>query len=80
MALYTVSDQFTKFVLQLISGGLAEVGLDGDELTKRRVRVLRKIDTAFPLVVSDVIKKKVETDPCGTSGSPGTLNTTFRIQ
>lgn len=56
-------DQFTKFVLQLISDGLAEVGLDGDDFTKRRVRALREIDTAFPLVVSDVTKQKVETDP-----------------
>ena len=65
-------DQFTKFVLQLISDGLAEVGLDGDEFTKRRVRALREIDTAFPLVVSDVTKQKVETDPLRNFWEPWT--------
>ena len=53
-------DQFTRFVLQLLSDGLVEGGADGDDMTKRKLRALREIDTIFPFVVSDVSKQRIE--------------------
>lgn len=53
-------DQFTKFVLQLVSGGMVKGGSDGDEFTNTKVRTLREIDTSFPFVVSDIKKKRIE--------------------
>lgn len=53
-------DQFTRFVLQLLSDGLVEGGADGDDFTKTTVRALREIDTCFPYVVSDVTKQRIE--------------------
>lgn len=53
-------DQFTRFVLQLLSDGLVEGGADGDDMKKRKIRALREIDTIFPFVVSDISKQRIE--------------------
>lgn len=53
-------DQFTNFLLQLLSDGIVEEGADGDNLTLDKIRALRQIDTCFPFVVSDVTKNRID--------------------
>lgn len=50
---------FVKFALSLISRGLVEDPIDGDEVGKREIRNLRRANTCFPAVIDDVDKNKV---------------------
>jgi len=51
---------FAQFALSLISHGVVDEPADADEIGTRQVRGLRKIDSAFPLVVDDVTKNKID--------------------
>lgn len=53
-------DQFTTYLLQLLSDGIVEEGSDGDDLDIDKIRALREIDTCFPFVVSDVTKERID--------------------
>lgn len=50
---------FSKYALSLISDGLVVGAADADEIAVRRLRAMRNIDTAFPLVVDDITKQKI---------------------
>lgn len=53
-------DQFTEFCLRLISDELVTSGQDGDNVGKKDIRSLRRIDTVMPFVVSDISKDSIE--------------------
>lgn len=50
---------FSKFALSLVSDGLVTGAADADEIAVRRLRAMRNVDTAFPLVVDDITKQKI---------------------
>ncbi|MDS0300924.1 phospholipase D family protein [Halogeometricum sp. S1BR25-6] len=51
---------FAQFVLSLISHGVVDEPADADEVGTPQVRGLKKVDSAFPLVVDDVTKSKID--------------------
>lgn len=53
-------DIFTEFLLRLLSDGLVTEGAEADETGKASIRALKDLDTAFPYVVSDISKSKIE--------------------
>lgn len=53
-------DQFTTYLLQLLSDGIVQEGADGDDLSLDKIRTLRQLDTCFPFVVSDVTKDRID--------------------
>jgi hypothetical protein len=51
---------FAQFALSLISHSVVDEPADADEIGTRQIRGLRKVDSAFPLVVDDVTKNKID--------------------
>jgi hypothetical protein len=51
---------FAQFALSLISHGVVDEPADADEIGTPQVRGLKKVDSAFPLVVDDVTKSKID--------------------
>lgn len=51
---------FVRFALSMISRGLVTGAIDADDVGKRRVRNVRSANTAFPLVIDDVTRQKIE--------------------
>ncbi len=53
-------DQFTEFVLRLLSDDFVRETADADAIGKREIRALREVDTVFPYFISDIAKDKIE--------------------
>lgn len=51
---------FVRFALSMISRGLVTGGIDADDITVRRIRNTRSANTAFPLVIDDITRDKIE--------------------
>ncbi|AXR79909.1 phospholipase D-like domain-containing protein [Natrarchaeobaculum sulfurireducens] len=51
---------FTEFALSLISHSVVSEPADADEVGVPQVRGLKKVDSAFPLVVDDVTKQQID--------------------
>jgi hypothetical protein len=53
-------DKFTEFCLRLISDELVTSGQDGENIGKKDIRSIRRINTVMPFVVSDIQKKSIK--------------------
>lgn len=51
---------FVRFALSMISRGLVTGAIDADDITVRRIRNTRSANTAFPLVIDDITRDKIE--------------------
>lgn len=71
---------FCRFALSLISGNRVESPIDADEIGKRQVRNVRSAHTAFPVVIDDIPKQKVNSlDPLRNYWGEWTGKTPFPL-